>query len=190
MISTAKIRPRIEMLTDEVDRLQRIVNNFLTLAKDPDLIFKPQNPNDLVEAMEEFLSPEFRTRKITVLTQLDSRTPDLPLDSDHFRQVLLNLIRTALDAMPLGGTLTMQSRLLEDEYALEIIDTGNGIPPEIQQRIFDGFFSTRQGGTGIGLALCRRIIENHGGSILCESTQGKGSRFLIKLPLSAPKESA
>jgi signal transduction histidine kinase len=84
----------------------------------------------------------------------------------------------------------MQSRLLEDEYALEIIDTGHGIPPEIQQRIFDGFFSTRQGGTGIGLALCRRIIENHGGSILCESTQGKGSRFLIKLPLSAPKESA
>ncbi|HMS16621.1 MAG TPA: ATP-binding protein [Planctomycetota bacterium] len=182
-VPSSKVRPRVEMLVGEVDRLQRIVSHFLTLAKDPDLILKRCNPNDLVEAMEEFLAPEFKSRRIHVLTQLDSRVPDMLMDSDHFRQVLLNIIRNAMDAMPEGGTLTMQSRLHGNTYVLEIIDTGHGILPELLERIFDGFFSTRPGGTGIGLALSRRIIENHGGTLRCESTEGQGSRFMIELPV-------
>lgn len=182
-VHSGKIRPRIEMLTGEVERLQRIVNDFLTLAKDPELVLEPRNPNELIEAMEQFIGPELRRKGIHVVTQLDSRAPDIPLDADHFRQVLINIIRNAIDAMPAGGTLTLQSRVEGGEILVEVIDTGHGVPPDVLPRIFDGFFSTRPGGTGIGLAISRRIVENHGGSIDCESTPGRGSRFIIRLPV-------
>ena len=189
-VPSNRVLPRIELLTGEVERLQRIVNDFLTLAKDPQLDLQPHSVNSIVESLLAFVQPELDENQIELVTQLDGRAPDIRLDSDHFRQALVNIVLNAIQAMPEGGTMTVQTMATETSMTVSVIDTGHGIPKELTKRVFDGFFSTRPGGTGIGLALTQRIIENHGGSISVESSEGQGSRFLISLPMTQEEPEA
>ncbi|MGB4739317.1 MAG: ATP-binding protein, partial [Fuerstiella sp.] len=108
--------------------------------------------------------------------------PQVNLDKALMRQVLTNLARNALQAMPQGGTLDFITMSRDNEIALEVIDTGEGMDEKTVSHMFQAFFSTRSGGSGLGLPTVRRIIESHGGTIACESEPGRGTRFTILLP--------
>ncbi len=187
-VGTAKLMPRVELLLDEVQRLQRIVSDFLKLAKAPEIELRERDPNALVEAIESFVLPEAERQQVDIVTHLDRSIQLISVDPDLIRQALLNIIRNALQAMPDGGTLTIQTRSEPGDFIIEFIDTGDGMDVGVQSRIFDGFFSTRPGGTGIGLALTRQIVRLHGGDVKCDSAPGRGSRFVVALP--APESSS
>jgi signal transduction histidine kinase len=106
----------------------------------------------------------------------------LAIDADLFKQAVLNLMLNAEHAMPDGGELIMTTRHEGSSVVLDVTDTGVGMTEEVRTRIFDPFFSTRSGGSGLGLPTTRRIIEAHGGSIDVHSVPGKGSRFSVRLP--------
>ena len=108
-------------------------------------------------------------------------------DRDHLKQVMLNLILNGLQAMPGGGTLTIEAARGRDGLMLAVADTGDGIPPEALPRVFDPYFTTKAKGLGLGLAIARRIIEEHGGKIEVESQPARGSRFSVILPLEASR---
>jgi signal transduction histidine kinase len=115
----------------------------------------------------------------------DARLPAVPLDRDKFEQAVLNLVINALEAMPAGGSLTVSAAVEEGELRVSVADTGPGIPPEAQPSLFQPYFSTKDRGTGMGLALSEKLIGQHGGRI--EFTTGpEGTTFRISVPLTPP----
>jgi signal transduction histidine kinase len=107
----------------------------------------------------------------------------VPFDANQLHQVLINLIKNALEAMPEGGKITISSRVRGTNAEISIADTGEGMTPEVAANIFQPYFTTKETGTGLGLANCQSIIQEHGGSILVESHPGRGTTFTILLPL-------
>jgi len=119
---------------------------------------------------------------VTLRTQFDATLPSLRVDGEQFWQAVLNLVQNAVEAMPQGGTLTVSTARDGDDVAVKIIDTGKGMSEEERRQVFKPFFSTKQSGTGLGLPLSQQVIVEHGGRIECESVEGKGTTFTIRLP--------
>jgi signal transduction histidine kinase len=171
----------LEYLDDAVQRINRQVEDVLAYTR-RDVGEKRQG--DLGKTIERALSVlEFKIRKngVTVIREYQAADPIL-FDPDRMEQVALNLILNALEAMPEGGTLTVKTRSLPEGVGVIFEDTGTGIDPAIRERMFEPFESTKEQGTGLGLAIVHRIVRNHGGDITVESSPGKGSRFIIRLP--------
>jgi len=128
-----------------------------------------------------------RSAGVHVILSVPTDLPPVVADRDHLKQVMLNLILNGLQAMPGGGTLTIEAARGRDGLMLAVADTGDGIPPEALPRVFDPYFTTKAKGLGLGLAIARRIIEEHGGKIEVESQPARGSRFSVILPLEASR---
>ena len=172
------------LMLSEVHRLNSIVEQFLALAHPIEI--KPE-PLPLPEVLKELAALQDSTaRDSNVCIQVIAapNMPPLMADPAHFTQVLLNLMLNGLQAMPHGGTLTLEAKALNGKCLIAVADTGAGIAPENQQRIFEPYFTTKVKGTGLGLAISRRIIEAHGGTLTVTSKVGQGSRFEISLPLN------
>lgn len=174
------------------ERAAKITNCVLGVARNRSDVFEPTNLAKIVTDVLVLLERELNKYRISVETQLEA-VPDVPAIGNQIQQVLLNLLINARQAMPQGGRVII--RVLRDPESetvdLIVRDTGSGIPPEKLTKIFDPFFSTKQGpdetgkgGTGLGLSSCRSIIEGHKGRIRVESTVGKGTMFTIKLPIA------
>ena len=121
--------------------------------------------------------------EVELRPHLDTDLPVVMLDRSLVRQALVNLCRNAIEAMPDGGSIDLLTRTRGDQVVLEIIDTGKGMDEKTRAQMFQAFFSTRSGGSGLGLPTVRRIVEAHHGQIVCESEPGKGTRFTISLPV-------
>ncbi len=173
---------RIGRLKHEVRRLHDILENFLRFARVQHLNPVETNLNAVVEELCDFYEPQACTRGIVVRTHFDPDLPMIPLDADVFKQAMLNLMLNAEHAMPDGGELIMTTRRDDPFVVLDVIDTGLGMTDDVRNKIFDPFYSTRKGGSGLGLPTTRNIIEGHGGSIDVQSVPDKGSRFSIRLP--------
>jgi signal transduction histidine kinase len=117
---------------------------------------------------------------------LDRSLPEIALDENQFLQVITNLLRNAADSMPNGGALTLRTRRDGQMALLQVTDTGTGIPPDLMERIFSPFFTTKASGTGLGLAVSRKIVDDHGGRVEVQSKLGEGTTFSIYLPLHRP----
>lgn len=174
---------RVGKLQSECLNLEDVLNAFLQFAKagEPDL--QEVSLNDEVAEFLAFLTPQAVEQNVELRPHLDANLPKAQIDRTLLRQVLSNLARNALQAMPDGGTLEFLTMPRDQGIALEVIDTGEGMDENTVSRMFQAFFSTRSGGSGLGLPTVRRIIEAHGGSIACESEPGKGTRFTILLPI-------
>jgi signal transduction histidine kinase len=177
-----RILQKIDRLRRETHRLQDILEDFLRFARVQDLRLEPADLNVIVDELRDFCEPQASTQGIVVRCQYADDLPKMLLDVDLFKQALLNLILNAEHAMPDGGELILTTRREGPGTVLEVTDTGLGMSEEVRARVFDAFYSTRPGGSGLGLPTTRKIIEAHGGTIGVQSEPGKGSRFTVRLP--------
>ncbi|MFT3708412.1 MAG: ATP-binding protein [Archangium sp.] len=166
----------------EVDRLTEITEDYLRLARLPTPTKRPEDLRKIVEEVLGFANEELERAGLKVVRSLGEAALPISADEGQLRQVFLNLIRNAREAMAAGGTLTVQASANGDRLEVRVQDTGAGIAPEVREKLFEPFFTTKQGGTGLGLPLSRQIIEAHGGTISVESTVGVGTTFLLSFP--------
>jgi len=172
----------LDIMDDEINTANKIINDLLGFSR----VGKPSvSPNRIEKVIEDALSRMAIPGNIELTKRLDTDLPEVEIDPDQVQQVLVNMILNAVQAMPEGGKLTIGAREKEGFLEVEIADTGCGIPGEAINKIFDPLFTTKAKGIGLGLAVCKSIIDRHGGYIEVKSKLGKGTTFSIKLPLKA-----
>jgi len=176
----------------EVARLDEILEDFLRFARTGELDLEKVSMNVLVEEVVAFLIPEAQARGVQIETFLDSNLPELHLDRARMKQLILNLLINARQAMEErgGGRITVMTH--PDSAAglgviLEVVDDGPGMDPATLERAFEAYYSTKNGGSGLGLALVNRVADAHGGQIDLQSAPGHGTRVMVRLPLSPPQ---
>jgi len=174
---------RLGVMRSEIGRIQQIVDSFLRLVREPQVSAGVVDVQELLQGLIQHNREGLERQGIHVLFQPDEVPVHVSGDDGLLRQVFLNLIRNAEQAMPDGGDLMLRVRRREGEVAIEVIDTGEGIPEERLPGIFKPYVSSKPGGTGLGLPTTWRIVHHHGGHIVVESEQGKGSQFTVFLPL-------
>ncbi|MEW6303615.1 MAG: ATP-binding protein [Verrucomicrobiota bacterium] len=167
----------------EITRLDYIVTQFLQAIRPTSPQLERASLNRVVRETLELLQPELENRGLTVIEKLERQLPDAPIDPAQIKQVLVNLIKNAMQAMTRGGELTLQTGHTPDRAWVVVRDTGGGIPQEQINRIFEPFFTTKKKGSGLGLMIVQRIVREHGGRIDVESHEGRGTTFRIWLPL-------
>jgi two-component system sensor histidine kinase HydH len=173
----------IGILIKETDRLNRIVQEFLGFARPKIPEFQPADVNEAIESVLTLTAQESRKAGVMVEKRLDPSIGKRSIDAGMLKQAFLNLILNAIQAMPNGGILTIESSLQGRVLIVKISDTGTGIPEENRKKLFSPFFTTKKSGTGLGLAITYRIIENHRGTIDVASEPGKGTTFTVKIPV-------
>jgi two-component system, sporulation sensor kinase E len=186
--STLKLEQYLAVAKGEIHRLDYIVTQFLQAIRPVPPQLKPASLNEVVEKTLELLRPELDNRGLNVRTRLDPHLPFAPLDPGQIQQVLVNLVKNAMQAMTRGGALSLQTGEGSDGVWASITDTGGGIPQEQINRIFDPFYTTKKEGTGLGLMIVQRIVRAHGGRIDLESHVGRGTTFRVWLPLHERKQ--
>ncbi len=175
----------LDIIIQEVDRLNSVVSQFLDYAKPHTINLKIQNINYIIERVVSLLKADSIPDNITIETDLNPEIPDIAVDGAQITQVILNMVFNAINAMPAGGDLTIRTSIIKSEtgeaVGISIRDTGKGIRREDMRNIFKPFFTTKERGVGLGLAICQRIIKNHGGYIRVKSIAGKGTVFYIRM---------
>lgn len=181
----------LKVASGEIDRLTGLINELLGFARPSEPRPQGEDINAIIEKMEVLISTEARKKNITLSKKYAPELPQIKVDAEQIKQVLLNILLNAIQAIKGEGQVSIETRLVQvpgeeriDPYIqVEIQDTGMGIPRENLERIFDPFFSTRPDGSGLGLAISHQIVHEHGGFISVESEVGKGTSFKVHLPL-------
>jgi signal transduction histidine kinase len=185
------VRPRgdarmlFDIVEEEAERLNRIVGDLLDFARPSTPELRPEQLERVVEdAVGVALGQQ--ASGIMLARELDPAVPPVTMDARLVRQAVLNVAVNAVQAMPRGGRITVRTRREGAAALLEIEDTGAGIPEEVRERIFEPFFTTKASGTGLGLAVVKRIVEGHGGTVSVRSAPGAGTVFALRFPLEGP----
>jgi signal transduction histidine kinase len=188
----------LQIATKETDRVSRILRQMLGFYRAPKM--EPTDVNRLIEESESLIEKHLRQNRVRIENSLDADLPPIIASADQLKQVLLNLLLNAQQAMPEGGTLFVSTRvshgadpefLMADSVLIQIRDTGKGIAEEHVPHIFEPFFSTKdEKGTGLGLWVSQGIVQAHGGSIKLRSREGRGTTFTVALPIKGPADNA
>jgi signal transduction histidine kinase len=180
---SAKLESYLNVAKGEISRLDYIITQYLQAIRPSAPQLKPSQINDVVRETLELLRPELENRGLIIHEKLSRRVPVLPIDPGQIKQVLVNLIKNAMQAMTKGGALTIETGLSTDCVSVTVSDTGGGISQEKINHIFEPFYTTKKKGSGLGLMIVQRIVRDHGGRIEVESRVGQGTTFRIWLPL-------
>src|SRR5215472_11429236 len=175
----------VQVLDKEIDRLDQVVKRFLDFTRPMDVRLEATQLADLLKDVLEIATPQLQKSNIHLAQLLPIDVPEIYADRGLLKQAVLNLVLNAAEAMPNGGQLRLVLSRRGEMAEITVGDTGDGIPPENRQKIFQLFFTTRPGGSGIGLASTFRIVQLHNGSIDFTSEVGRGTTFRIELPLAA-----
>ena len=175
---------KINTLQRECRNLNQILEAFLQFARLGELQCQPRDLNALVREFIAFYQPQAEDHGIEISPHLAADLPLVDVDESLIRQVLLNLALNAQQAMPEGGLLELQTYQGPGGVCLELIDNGLGMDERTRSRMFQAFFSTRANGSGLGLPTVKKIVEAHHGQINCDSEPGRGTRFVISLPVA------
>jgi signal transduction histidine kinase len=173
----------IAVAQEEIKRLEHIISQFLKATR-PDL--PEMREGDLVAILDKtlsFMEPEMRSHGIRLEKTYAPFVPPLVLNADQIRQVFINVVRNAIQAMPNGGLITVAVTYARGQVVVSVTDSGCGIPQEQMEKIFDPYFTTRDGGAGLGLMIVQRIVSEHGGEVLVASNPGKGTTMTVRLPV-------
>lgn len=176
----------IDRIIKEIDRLNDLLRTFFSFAKPQSLDLTPCHIAEIIEEVKVLLAKEAEKARVTFKEDYADNVPQIPLDTNQMQQVFMNLFLNALEAMPVGGELTVEidyQNSQEGWIQVKVKDNGNGIASEHLTKIFDPFFTTKSKGSGLGLAITHKIMEGHGGTIGVESAPGKGSTFILNLPV-------
>ncbi len=178
-----KLEHYLEVAKGEITRLDYIVTQFLQAIRPSPSQLAPGSLNEVARETLELLRPELENRGLHLKEKLAPRLPLAPLDALQMKQVLVNLIKNAMQAMTRGGVLGLQTGSASDWVWVDVSDTGGGIGQDKINHIFEPFYTTKKKGTGLGLMIVQRIVRQHGGHIELESRVGQGTTFRIRLPL-------
>jgi two-component system sensor histidine kinase HydH len=176
------------IMAEEVDRVNRVISELLEFARPMELELQEVEIFDLVDKALRLIKYEAEMARVNIAKSIASDIPKVAMDKDRFTQVLLNIFINGIQAMKAGGDLTVEVFTRENKLTFQISDTGDGISAEDQANIFNPYFTTKKKGAGLGLAIAFKIIESHGGSIKIESAKGKGTMFVISIPLDQNKK--
>jgi len=177
-------RRHIDIIGSEIHRLDRVVQILVDFTRPRDLHLEELDLRRLLEEVALLAAPDAAQHGVTVSTTLPSDPLQVKVDEDLTKQAILNVVINGVQSMPEGGTLTISATRENDTVLTEIRDEGCGIPPELQEKIFELYFTTKKGGSGIGLAQTYQILQWHYGSVDFESVDGQGTTFRLRLPLA------
>jgi len=172
-----------EIIVEEVNRLEKILANIMDFSKPVESVKVTSQINELLENTCSLMDPYFKNSRIELTRKFNSMIPGIVIDPTQIKQVFLNLIKNAVESMPGGGSLLLETSLEDEHIKINITDTGEGMTAEIMQNIFVPFFTTKVDGTGVGLAVSQKIIDDHGGYIKVKSSLQDGTTFSIYLPI-------
>jgi signal transduction histidine kinase len=178
------VAPQMEIISREILRLDRVVKTFLDFTRPVELNFSSVPLGDFIVEMADLARPQADAAKIALEVREEAEGAEVRIDHDLMKQALWNVVLNAIEAMPQGGELRLHARIAKETAEIAIEDTGPGIAPELREKIFRLYFTTKQGGTGIGLAMAFRVVQLHGGTIDFTSEPGKGTAFLVRLPMA------
>jgi len=178
-----KLEQYLDVAKGGINRLDYIITQFLQAMRPVPPQLHPASLNEIVQKTLTLLGPELDNRGLVVREKLHRQLPEAPLDVVQIQQVLVNLIKNAMQAMTRDGCLTLQTGAGSDGVWVSVADTGGGIPSEQLNRIFEPFFTTKKKGSGLGLMIVQRIVRAHGGRIELESNVGQGTVFRLWFPL-------
>lgn len=173
---------KINVVERECHRLQKLLDDFLGFARAGRMNLSPQNVNDTVIRILDFFQPQADAVGIEVVRYIDSDLAHVLIDPESLQAALLNLVLNAEQAMSEGGQLVLRTRATPTGIAIDLIDNGVGMDAATLNRAFDAFYSTKSGGSGLGLPTTRKIIEAHGGILSVQSEPNRGTQFTIELP--------
>lgn len=173
----------LKAVEDEMKRLDQIIRNFLRATRRKPLRFEAASINELLNKTLSFLKPELQNSKIKVIKEFDPDLPIFLIDPDRIHQVIVNIIKNSIHAMPKGGTLRIQTEGKDKLCIIRFQDTGIGIPSEVMPRVFDAYYTTKEEGSGLGLMIVHQIVKEHGGRIEVKSKLNQGTTFTILLPI-------
>ncbi len=182
-LAGGEIKRLLDAIMGEGERMAHITDTYLRFARFPKSVLRPTTVEGVVNRLIEVVHGEVVRRRVKIVKEIVPDLPALLLDGEQMHQALLNIARNSFDAMEKGGTLTFQAEREGETVSLTISDTGVGMTEKQRLHIFEPFFSTKAHGTGLGLTAALQVVEEHGGKIFCESAVGKGSRFVIQLPV-------
>lgn len=180
--ASMRFKAAIDGIKSEIKRLDSMVTNFLNFGRPLKLSLAPASVPDIIDETALLLAGSCSEQKIRLSINHESGLPLVFADYKHIKTCFMNLFLNAMQAMPQGGSLTASSMRGRGFVSIKIKDTGAGIAPENLERIFEPYFTTKDAGIGLGLALTRRIIEEHGGSVEVESAPGRGTSITITIP--------
>jgi len=187
------VKRKTGVIVSEVARLEELLTDLLDMARPRPLQLRPESLNEIADHALLLAEADLRAARATIERDYDPHLPPVPADRSRLLQALLNTIRNGAQAMPDGGAIRLSTRFLPsyghtpDMAQISIADSGIGISDRALKQVFDPFFSTKVSGSGLGLAVTKRIIADHGGQIDVESQEGRGTTFLFSLPLLAPE---
>ncbi len=183
----AEAKALCRAITHEVDRLTAITEEYLAFARLPKPKIAPEAVNGMIEALAQFVREDLAKKQVVLTTELGTEDPVALVDAAQLRQCLINLVRNASEAVSgkTGGRITLRTHRTGDRVAIEVEDDGVGIPADLLPKLFDPFFSTKEGGSGLGLALTKQIVKDHGGDLEVTSTVGRGTTFTVSVPAAA-----
>jgi len=179
-------RRHVDIIDSEIRRLDRLVQRLMDIYPRRDLQLEPMDLRALLEDVAQLAQPEAEQHGVQVVLDLDDETLPVKVDNDFMKQAILNVVINGIQAMPEGGKLTIRAREIQGLVTTEIIDTGSGIPLEVQDKIFELYFTTKQDGSGIGLAQTYQVLQWHYGGVDFETTPGQGTTFRLRLPVAQP----
>jgi len=179
-----RVQKSLGVLLEETNRLDKLAHNFLKLgqlAKSRPVL---TDIHQLLDSVLDVFKPELKTHEIKLSTTLDRRLPKIPLQKANMHQVFVNLVKNSIEAMAdKKGRLSIRTKLVSHTCQIEFEDNGSGIDSKAMPRIFEPYFSTKKGGSGLGLILVKETVEKHGGKVQVESRPGKGAKVTLFLPL-------
>jgi len=181
--SPDELNESLEILEEETERLNNIVSDYLFAVRPQNSRPLPGDINALISELVQFLRYEMEDANVRVLPLLDESVPSIPLDEGSMKRALLNLIKNAISAMPDGGELRLQTKRDGENIIITVSDTGVGIPEELQGKIFEPYFTTRDTGSGLGLTVVYKVVKEHGGDLHMDSQSGRGTTFRISIPI-------
>jgi signal transduction histidine kinase len=182
------LKPQMDIIASEIVRLDRVVKTFLDFTRPVELHPVDVPLESFVNDIAELARPLAETAKIEVTVDQQTEGASISVDLDLLKQAMLNVVINAIEAMPDGGQLRFQSSVHGQNAEIRISDTGSGIPPGDRTKIFGLYFTTKEKGSGIGLAMTFRIVQLHDGTIDFTSEPGKGTTFIISLPMAVSSD--
>ncbi|HYA96406.1 MAG TPA: ATP-binding protein [Terriglobales bacterium] len=183
-------RRHIDVIGSEIQRLDRVVQTLVDFTRPVELRLVDLDLRRLVDEVVVLAQPDAERHGVSIVRDLPREGLPVKIDADLVKQAVLNIVLNGVQAMPGGGELTILGNRAGDDVQLQVRDHGAGIPPEVRDKIFNLYFTTKKNGSGIGLAMAYRVMQLHNGSVEYDSAEGRGTIFRLRFPLSAPEVEA